>query len=455
MTKRILSLLLAVFMMVGMLTFLASAEEEPAPQICITLPGANANGEYVRLWAIVDLGGEPKYFLSNDNGLVTATGASADNYNVKVEYPEAGKATVYLKNAKLTNSQTTVLTFGRTGMPTYADITGYPVTLVVEADSTLEAPHRDPVKSLVGYPCIGSGNSDTVTITGPGKLTAVAHSNHVISCGSNELIIKDANLELKSEMPEKWGTRHAIYNQNDVTIDNSTVVMSSNIGVAIMLSTTHNGSIEGDPRNITIKNGSKVTAINPNSGHPTFACGGEITFENSSVEITSKAKCYNPKPTITGVNAVGGTAPENAKAYNEKKATSYTYFKCGADVVLPTEPTLPAPTTPPATEPTTPPATEPTTPPATEPTTPAPTTPAPTTPAPTTPAPTTPATEATTPATDDNTTDDEGGSNILLYVILGVLVAGAVAAAVVIIIMNKKNDAEDAEDAEDETPEAE
>ena len=440
MTKRILSLMLAVFMMVGMLTFLASAEEtEVAPQICITLPGANAKGEYVRLWVIVDLGGEPRYFLCNDNGWLVETDASADNYNVKVEYPEAGKAAVYLKNAKLVNKDYTVLGMGRVNYTNQPDITGYPVTLIVEADSTIDAPHRDPEKSYVGYPCIGGGNSDTITITGPGKLTAVAHSNHVISAGSSKLIIKDANLDLKSEMPTSWGTRHAIYNQNDVTIDNSTVVMDANVGVAVLLSTTHNGGIEGDPHNITIKNGSKVTATNLNTNHGTFSCGGELTFENSSVEITSKSKCYNPKPTIIGVNAVGGTNPANAKAYNEKKASSYTYFKCGADVVLPTEPTIPAPTTPPETQPTTPPETQPTTPPETQ--------------------PTTPATQATTPETqpaDGDNTEEEGGSNILLYVILGVLVAAAVAAAVIIIVVNKKNAEDDVEEVEeDEATDAE
>ena len=341
MTKKIVSLLMAVVMMVGMLTFLASADEaEVAPQICISLPGANANGDYARLWAIVDLGGEPLYYLCNDNGYLTATGASADNYNVKVAYPEAGKAAVYLKNANLKNSDTTVITFGRTGFPGKPDITGYPVTLVVEADSTLTAPHRDPVNSYVGYACIGSGNADTITITGPGKLTAVAHSNHVISYGSHGLIVKDANLDLKSEMPKSWGTRHAFYGQSDLTIDNSTVVTDCTSGTAITLSNKHDGTLVGETYNLIIKNGSKANLTNLISNLSTINCTGSITFENSDVEITSKAKCFNSKPTITGVNALGGTKPENAKAYNEKKANSYTYFKCGADVVLPTEPTV-------------------------------------------------------------------------------------------------------------------
>lgn len=450
MTKRILSVLLAVVMMVGMLTVFASAEEaEVAPQICVGLPGENSKGDYKLEWAIVKLGETPKYYLTNDKGHVLTAGADAENYNVKVEYPEAGKAAVYLKNAYLNNNQVTVLFFGRVGYTNMADITGYPMTLVVEADSKIEAPHRDAELSYVGYACIGAGNSDTITITGPGKLTAVAQSNHVISFGGKDLTIKDANLSLTSEMPLSWGTRHAIFGSGNLTIDNSTIEMTASAGVGIMLSNSHSG-VAGDPRNITIKNGSKITATNLNTNHGTLSCKGELTIDSSAVELTSKAKSFTPKPTLIGVGALGGTKPSNAKPYNEKKASSYTYFKCGTDIEVVTEPVTEATqATTPVTEATTP-ATEATKP-ATQATKPATQASTPATQA------TKPAgTQATTPANTTGTNDgeDEGGSNVILFVVLGILVAAAVAGAVIFVVLKKKNDDEVEEGEEAEETEA-
>ena len=175
-------------------------------------------------------------------------------------------------------------------------------------------------------------------------------------------------------------------------------------------------------------------------------------FDRSSVEITSKNKCFSPKPTLIGVGAVAGTNADNTNPYNEKKANAYKYFKCGTDIaplIYPTEPetqptvpvteatTPPTQLTNPVTEATTPPteATIPpneTTAPATETTAPA-TTPTEGESQSTVPPETAPITTATEPQTD---IEEEGEKqNVARYVVLGVLSAGVSAAAVILFAM--------------------
>lgn len=457
MKRRIFSLLLAICLMTGMLAMTAGAEE--ASQVFVKLAWGESDGVEWILNA-----GETKYATTDADGKVTVLDSATDNYNIKVENPTTGTPTIYLKGATIkavptgfnSSDSKNPIAIGKAakkdgdGNILVPAINAFSMNVKVESDSTLTTTNGTPLASSI---------TGTLTITGPGKLTAVSdHMGYGMSV-SNELVLKDAKVDITSKIATNQGVRPGLKMANgNLTVDNTELTIHTNSGPSIYISDSHY-EMKGEAYDITIRNGSKLKLTNVNSNLAAVSCMGEITFDSSEIEITSKAKCFSPKPILTGVGAVGGTKPANAKAYNEKKAASYTYFKCGADLEVPTEPTTQAtqPTTP-ATEATTP-ATQATTP-ATQATTPAGT------------QATKPATQATSPATQAtqsgaqtttpvNTPDaddgTDGGSNVLLYVVLAVLVAAVIAVPTIFLLLKKKNaddaDTEEAEEAAEEAPE--
>lgn len=473
MKKRIVCTFLAIFMTIAMMSVLVSANTtRRTKKACVGLPGVNSSGTYERFWSVVDEG-QAKYYLSNDDGLLTETGASAGNYNVKLEYPAGGTPTLSLKNAKIYNKKQCPVEIGRKGYGSLEDITEYPFVLNVESDSTINAQVMDLELNYTGFDAIYATNRDTLTITGPGKLTVISESNNGIKCKDADLVFKNANLEIETQDLTLAGNRHGIMNQGgNIVVDNSTLKMTTVYGRCMVITDAHH-TVSGRSYNITVKNGSQVTVNNTKTSYAAFACVGEVTFDHSTVEIISRSKSFDAAPTLIGVGAIAGKTASDAKAYNEKQAQSYTYFKCGTDIVVPTEPATEATT--PATQATTPgmqatqPVTQATTPvtQATTPTTPA-TTPVTqaTTPATqgTTPAPqeTSPDTQATTPAGDSNTDNNitpptsndvqgesqEEGSNVLLYITLGVLAAVLIAAGVIVAVVSRRRADEDVEEVE-------
>ena len=111
--KKFLSMLLAICLLAGMLTVVASAEDG-VKQAGIRVGGRNAQGKYAHLNVIVVEGGGPKYLVTDEDGVASTAGATADNYNVKLEYKD-GMFTVYLKGAKLINNNYNALSIGIPG----------------------------------------------------------------------------------------------------------------------------------------------------------------------------------------------------------------------------------------------------------------------------------------------------------------------------------------------------
>ncbi len=467
--KKCISLFLAILMLAGMLAMTVSAEG--AKQAIVMLPDANDK----HLMVTVDEGGDPVYLVTSEAGKATKTGATADNYNVKVEYPAGGTFTVTLKNATLKTGQNqAAIKLGRINFTGYKDITGFDTIIKVEADSTVVGLHKDFANSICGCPAIGGG-AGKITITGPGMLTLGAESNMCISTSTHDLIIKDIKIKAEATMNTAWGTRPVIYNKSgNIYIENSELDLYATTGPCIWSSDAYAERI-GDKFDITIKN-SKIKCVSDlySTENAIIGCRGKNTVENSELEIISTGaaakkgiKCFAPKPVLVGVSAIAGNTSDKLEEYNEKKNSTYYYFKCGANVTLPTEPkpteptpttpvdpkpttpTEPKPTTPNTPDATTPDATTPdvTTPDATTPdvTTPGATTPNATTPNATKPAATNPTTgnnnTTTTPDTDKNDTDkadDKGGIPVILWVVIGVVVAGGIAAAVVVVLKKKK-----------------
>ncbi len=470
--KKLLSILLAVLMLTGILSMVVSAEG--AKQAWVCLPGVDEKGAFVKLNTTVNEG-ETKYFITTDKFLATATGATADNYNIKLDYPTGGTFTIYLKGAKLEVREAAgALSVGRKNHVGYKDIADFSCIIHTETDSSL-ATYKYADDRHSGD-AIGFVNSGAITFTGPGKLSVLSDAGMAITCANTTLDIKDAKLDVKSNSPQGWSFMPAIWARSStVVIDNSVLDLYANNGPCLWTYDVYNDKV-GDPFDLTIKNGSKITCVTNqySTENGTIGARGTTTIDSSEVEITSTGaaakkgvKSFARKPVLVGVNAIGGTTADKVEEYNDKKYATYFYFKCAPGLEVPTEPTEPQPTTPVDPKPTDPTPTTPTTP--TTPNTPDATTPDVTTPDATTPGATTPnattpnATKpaatnpttgnnntSTTPNTDKNDTDkadDKGGIPVILWVVIGVVVAGGIAAAVV-VLLKKKAALAAAEDAE-------
>lgn len=188
MKRRILSLLLVICMVATLLPVMAGAEEAKVAAIRLAKSyGQNSSGDDVSFpeTLTVTEGGDPAYAINKEDGLSTKSGANADNYNVKLEYPAGGVPTIYLKNANIVNN----IGYGIT--PEY--VKGlFDMKIVVEADSKITA----------SMSCFYTKGGD-LTITGPGKLTLETTELHSVfsvlktnDTDRYDLYLKDANLDL-------------------------------------------------------------------------------------------------------------------------------------------------------------------------------------------------------------------------------------------------------------------
>ena len=484
--KKFLSVLLVLCMAAGMLVGVAGAADPK--QAVVILPGQDSKGAHYTFFWVIDEG-QTKYALTPEPGYATEVGASASNYTLKWEYPTGGTPTLYLKGAYLNTGNGAPIKFGRKNYSGYSDIYGFDVILYTETASELFADHKDFEGAICGQPGLAFGNGGAATITGPGKLTVTSESSFGIShSAAKELVIKDADLVVKANMPSAWGVRPAIYKSNgNLIIDHSTLDLYVHTGPAIWDSELH-GERVGEKYDITIKNGTKIKAVCDSYSTEMAMIGttGKIYLDASEVELISTGaaasrgiKCFLPKPVLSNVNAIGGKTQEKADTYNEKKNATTFYFKSTPTAGSVTTPTTPVATTPVATTPvgggnTT----TPTTPVGGGNNTTTPTTPVgggdvvdPTTDGvvdPTTDGVVDPTTQATTPVGGDNapttgnnnggtseskpadattpkddTTDDEkGGSNVAVYIVIAVVAVAAIAGGVFFFLKKKGNAAE-------------
>lgn len=444
--KKFLSLLLALCLMATLLPMAVFAEEAADKYITVRFDN---NG--TRQWNEKYTAGTLKYGIAQEDGVIA--NGTADNWNIKLEYPEGGDPVLTLKGAHIKPG----------------DIDDFPLMISGNADLTIKV-EEDSSIPVGTRTALYIAVSSTVTITGPGKLTIAAVEGADGSCitfgstksfDAGKLVIKDANLELKPHATST--TRYAIgfTNEQGLVIDNSKINIVTGekcmgiSGLALVTSdadgkvtkvatywTSKGADIE---RPLTIQNGSVVTGSN--TSREFLAATGTITIKDSTIEAdagtASGNKVFNKKPALEGeYTAVGAAKAEGAKVeYNPSKATTYKYVKIVPGKVdlgelgVVTEPTT-EPTTQPTTEPTTEPTTAPTTEPTTEPTT----------------APTTePTGEATKPGTDDttkpdatepgDTTGEEGGmsaATLAILVCTAVIVLGVGAFALLALVIKPK-----------------
>ena len=298
MKRKVLIMLLALCLIVGLLPVTALAASEVATLSYAEIGDFHASPVSVTLKE----GDAAKYFLTETGvdadwplvSFLVADGASADNYNVKFEYAAGGVPTIYLKGAVITSD------YGLT-LGTVNDT--FDAKLVIESDSTIGKTHSDAYRDH----CVNFMTSGDVTITGAGKLTIHGSGRLNVSEGyiltHGNLLIQDASIDL-IEAP-KYGENQAYYGASaimaeggDLTIDHSNIYADYNGSKKSVTNLFVATDVEGKGGNITIKNLSNIemwSAGTKTSGCNMFNIPVDedltddktwlITIENSNVEV--------------------------------------------------------------------------------------------------------------------------------------------------------------------------
>ena len=327
MKKKVLSLLLALCLIVGLLP-LAAMAEEAAPEVYTMARLLDNAGN--KIWdENVPAGAATKYAVTSAEGAITE--GTADNWNIKLEYPADGKPTLTLKGATLAKA----ITIGG----------NVDITVKVETDSTINVETKGAGFSIA--------NSGITTITGPGKLSISTYdgscllmSAHVTNLTRGTTVIKDANLDL-SPNGESTNQPAILFYGGDLTIEGSKIHLdgkNKTVGiwgyasytkdaegkVTKVASTWKKGVNDTTPRKLTIVD-SEITGVI--RGRNSLGANGDVTIKNSTLDLLSislenNMPVFDKKPIFEGeMTVVGGADKSKTEPYDASNYASYLYIK--------------------------------------------------------------------------------------------------------------------------------
>ena len=305
MKKRILGLLLALCLVVGLLPVAALADEPVKALLYTTTTGNSGSATYIQK------GDAPRYFVTG-TGFVVSTGATVDNYNVKWEWPaDSATPILSLRGAaiNLTGNYTALRIGGTYG--SNAESVGYDVKIIVEADSSINSEHLGLTGNHKG--------AMTITSVNNAKLSIKCTNSYSSLSNLGDLTLLNANVSINH--------RHntAVHAKGNMLIENSTFAIenNSNTEYAINLSDAANNesNTSGTPRTLTIKNSVVTSTRNKNNYHGAFHTDGKVYIDNSSVEVFANVKAFDVAPIVTNcASAVFGEYGNNkTKDYSEYK----------------------------------------------------------------------------------------------------------------------------------------
>ena len=357
MKKRILSFLLIACMLAGLTPMVSAAEAQIGATVGLVKGyGTTSEGKPRADTEMLKIkeGGEPLYAITTEEFFCKTADATAENYNIKFEYPTGGTPTLYLRGAHLKT------TMGYGIVPNYASNGRFDLQIVVEADSIIES--QSSAILLV---------NGELTITGTGKLTLIStkapaifvkHQEEENAKDAYNIHIKNADLEISAL--ESPGT-NITANQGDVIIEESTLKLSSkgSKGIETKMGnlTVTNSTLEIEATNATafhcvgnivfhnstVKAVSSLQAVytsgdftaqnstmlfaNSHKKTETLDVLGKFTIDYSTVEITGKTSpifSTNTTPAFEGYfRAVAGVTEADAAKYSEELLSTYQYFK--------------------------------------------------------------------------------------------------------------------------------
>ena len=311
--------------------------------------------------------------LGNGNETVGLTTGNADTWNLKIEYPITGPATITLKDLNMKTAGVGLI-FGQNTYKQLSTTTcDIPINVVLEGTNVIDTTvYYTNAHVLGGLSFYTTGD---VTISGDGSLSLIDDKGTNNDCYTAGTIYALGNLyfdnvDVSVTLKETSNKAHAISTVGgDIVIDGGRVVVNAiddpstkgtddkktdlqGEAVRSVFYATNNGTKGG---NLTIKNNAYVTAYaSPygNSGDDEFYyivdIDGTFTVVDSIVELAITGQWFGTRvfkpgvvPVMTfanGSDAKGGSyygstsaiVPANTAAYDAELVNDYSYFKAAA-----------------------------------------------------------------------------------------------------------------------------
>lgn len=319
MKKRILGLLLALCLVVGLLPVAALADEPVKGYVySVNKAGTGLKIEPVK-------GGNAIYYCTVD-GYVSATdangaAASESNYNIKMVWPaDSNELLVYLKGAVIDNSNnSTALKIGGTYGNNYRN-ENFAAKLIVEADSTINKPTH-------GGLYFNNTMPNTITSVNNAKLTINTLNSQPALESFSALTLDNANIAIT------YNYYAAVHVKGDFTVNGSTLDIqpaksTTNANHAVTLadgySTLGDTNFSSQTRNILIKN-SVVTTGRPGTNYKgAWHNNGTVVIDNSSVEAYGNWFSFAIAPEVKNcTTAIWGE-------YSSSKTADYAEYSVAA-----------------------------------------------------------------------------------------------------------------------------
>lgn len=337
MKKRILGLILALCLVVGLLPMTAFAEDV---QVTFKLNNLAGEGLSPSIEATITPSATPLYYTTNDSKeFVAWTGAEAPTDNdkyIKVSYPVAAEPVVYVTLNKI-DAVNTATGYGHTCNAIHFAEGAYALHITLQGANSIETGgganiHSEAIK---GTTITGSGSLTMITGTAPGCITA----------RRGDLLIKDTTLEF-THAGSSW--RHAILldgfdgvevkgGSNNLVIEGSTITATIKSGGLVFFGKMTGSNASGasvtdnlSTRTLNIKN-STITAIT--------ATGGSVFRTNTPAVIeycniiascsTSSQRLFRVTPVLTGMTVLGGEYADgrDAAEWDAENYGKYKYIK--------------------------------------------------------------------------------------------------------------------------------
>ncbi|MBR2938192.1 MAG: hypothetical protein IKB80_06875, partial [Oscillospiraceae bacterium] len=302
MAKRIIGLVLALCLIVGLLPMIALADSSTPKTAILKMNGRNNKSTSTTAWEpTLTEGMDPIYRVINANGAIASKGASADNWCIRAEWPTGGNPTLTLKDATITND------VQASGNPTIRLDGTADFEIVLMGTNTLVTNPGLGTTTSGKSMAISAINTGNVTIRGDkatnGSLTITGRAAHLINKAFGSLTIKDANITLNLENTDTKGQTgilmSTIKGTTGVDADFAPYVATNNLTVEDSNLTINCGSYA---KNSAIMLGAKPDSPNAYAKHE-----GTILFKNSVINLSRNDSTYTPATDETLIPVLANT----------------------------------------------------------------------------------------------------------------------------------------------------
>ena len=272
--------------------------------------------------------GDAPIYLKTVNKVVTADGASADDYNIKITFETGKNPTLYLKGASITSygdaKGNNAILIGSASATEACNVVS--VDIVVETNSVLEYKNGwgdSNIKSYItGTLTISSVNNAVLDLMG-----RMAYGNQGVIDAQGDILLKNANLNMYGYSGDDVKGYYIHSANGNITFDGGKLT-----AITRSLTTNCRGSIlctSAAGKNITVQNGAVLDFAINKIDTVAFNTQGDVIIKDASVAVTINAegsKIAEKAPVIEGY-ANGYVAKANNAVYKpEEDAAKFAEF---------------------------------------------------------------------------------------------------------------------------------